>query len=127
MKLILQSIAKRPLNIVLILLVIILYFFNNLYLKEYAPETLKVFFVGYFNDLICPLLFFSYVNILLQTVNKELTKPGTILLIGICVSVVWEFVAPILKPSSVTDPVDIICYITGSMAYWLLLHCSVRK
>lgn len=66
MSLIIKSIRKRPLNIILIQLVIVAYLINNLFFKVYTSGAVQQFFICYFNDLICPLLFFFlyeyYVN-----------------------------------------------------------------
>ena len=115
------SIKKRPLNIVLICVVAILYVVNNLCLKTMLPYNMRWFFVCYFNDLICPLLFLAYCNILLLSVNKEMTNLKTLFFVGLAVGVVWEFGAPIIKKTSTTDIMDIVCYVGGSIIYWFLL------
>ena len=86
-----------------------------------------MFFIGYFNDLICPLFFFSYANMLLITVGKEIARLWVICLVSLCTSCVWEFVAPLMKPSSTTDPLDIFCYITGGVVYWAILRYIKNK
>ena len=126
MKKLRESIRKRPINLVLLLGVLGLYFLNNLYLKAHLDGWLQTFFVCFFNDLMCPLFFFSYANMLLLTINKEWHRLWFICLIGICVSFVWEFFAPVIKPTSTTDPLDILCYMVGSVVYWAILHL-VRK
>lgn len=122
-----DSIQKRPINVILPIFVVSIYLFNNIFLKEHSSGVLKLFFVGYFNDLICPLFFFSYANILLITVNKEITRLWVISLVGLCASCVWEFVAPLIKSSSTTDPLDIICYVTGGVVYWAILRYIKNK
>ncbi len=121
MSLIIKSIRKRPLNIILIQLAIVAYLINNLFFKVYTSGAVQHFFVCYFNDLICPLLFFSYMNILLITLNIEINKLWTVLLIAICIGCVWELITPLIKTSSIRDPVDFLCYIIGSVLYWLIL------
>lgn len=122
MKKLVESIRKRPINLILIIFVISAYLFNNLFVKEHSSGLLRLFFVGYFNDLICPLFFFSYANMLLITVNKEISLLWVTCLISLCTSCVWEFVAPLMKPSSTTDPLDIVCYVIGGIMYWTILH-----
>ena len=34
---------------------------------------------------------------------------------------VWEFFAPVIKPSSVTDVKDLMCYILGTFLYWCII------
>lgn len=127
MKKMIESIRKRPMNLILLVTVIIAYWFNNLYLKSHTEGTIRLFFVCYFNDLICPLFFFSYANLLLITVNKEITRLWVICIISLCTSCVWEFVAPFIKPSSVTDLFDIVCYVTGGVVYWAILRYINNK
>ena len=124
MKKIVESIRKRPVNLIL---VVFAYWINNLFLKEHSGGLLRVFFIGYFNDLICPLFFFSYANMLLITVGKEIARLWVICLVSLCTSCVWEFVEPLMKPSSTTDPLDIFCYITGGVVYWAILRYIKNK
>lgn len=118
---IVQSMKKKPINVVLIVAVVIAYFVNNSFLKSNTSGNVRLFFICYFNDLICPLLFFSYANMLLVTVNKEITRLWVICLISLCTGCVWEFVAPHIKPSSTTDLLDIACYVIGGLVYWTIL------
>lgn len=127
MRKIYNSAQKRPINIILLVCVIGLYFVNNHYLKAHTMGNIRLFFICYFNDLMCPLFFFSYANLLLITVNKELHRFWSIIAVGICTSLVWEFFAPLIKPSSTTDLVDIICYMSGSVIYWAILHFMRKK
>ena len=127
MKKIVESIRKRPVNLMLLILVVFAYWIKNLFLKEHSGGLLRVFFIGYFNDLICPLFFFSYANMLLITVDKEIARLWVICLVSLCTSCVWEFVAPLMKPSSTTDPLDIFCYITGGVVYWAILRYIKNK
>lgn len=120
------SVKHRPLNMVLISTVLVLYLLNNSYFKLQTTGIIRYFLVCYFNDLICPVLFFSYANLLLLTVDKEITQLWQICFIGLCASCFWEFGAPYIKLTAVTDPIDIVFYLVGSVIYWGLLRC-VRK
>lgn len=124
---IIRSIKKRPVNIILICLVVVLYIVNNIWLKCYMPFCIRWFFVCYFNDLICPLLFFSYCNILLVTVDREIISLKTIFLLGIVISIVWEYGAPLLKDTSTADVLDIVCYLIGSIFYWCILQRNLKN
>ena len=68
-------------------------------------------------------------NILLGTTGKRLCSIRHILLFCLCAGFVWEFLAPTLKEGSVTDPCDMIAYLFGGSAYWimLLIGSSVRR
>ena len=95
----------------------------HFFIDIYTNGNVRLFFICYFNDLICPLFFFSYANMLLNTVDKEINRIWAICLVSLCTSCVWEFVAPFIKPSSITDPLDIVCYMTGGIMYWAILRC----
>lgn len=103
------------------ILTLLLYFLNNLFFKKVTTGGLNIFMVGYFNDLICPFFFLSYCNTLLLSVGKEIRKLCWLLLFSFCAGLVWEFVAPLLKETSVTDILDLMCYLLGTFFYWLVL------
>lgn len=119
---IILSIKTRPINLVLILIVMFLYFCNNIFLKSNTTGMVHYFFISHFNDLICPLFFISYANILLISIGKELRKLRWIMLFGLCSGLVWEFWAPILKASSVTDILDLFFYLIGAFLYWCIIN-----
>lgn len=118
---IISSVKKKPINIILMILTSIMYLLNNVIFKKITTGDLNLFMVGYFNDLICPLFFLSYCNILLLSIGKEIKKLYWLLLFSFCVGLVWEFVAPLLKKTSITDVLDLICYLIGAFLYWLIL------
>lgn len=122
-----KSIKDRPINIILIFTVVGLYLLNNLLLKRVSIGVVHYFLVCHFNDLICPILFFSYANLLLLTADKELTSIWKICLISICISFIWEVWAPLVKPSAITDPADVVCYFVGSIIYWVLLEVASKS
>lgn len=124
---IVKSIKQRPLNMVLISVVLVLYILNNNCFKSHTTGMIRYFLVCYFNDLICPLLFFSYANLLLLTVDKEITQLWLTCLIGLCASCFWEFGAPYIKSTAITDPIDIAFYLTGSVIYWCILYSTQEK
>ncbi len=127
MRKIILSIKLRPINFYLMIFVSFFYFINNNVFKIYTKGIVQKFFVCYFNDLICPLFFISYSNILLISVNKEIRKLKCILLYGLLSGLVWEFFAPILKKSSVSDINDIFFYSFGSLLYWAITNKNIQR
>lgn len=121
---ILSSIKQRKINLILMVTVLFLYLINNMHLKKNTSGHFRCFFICYFNDLICPLFFISYCNILLITINKEMVKLRWILLLGFCAGLIWEYIGPIIKPSSVKDYLDLVCYMIGSVLYWVIIKLS---
>ena len=122
MKKIVSSIKNKPENIIIILTVIFAYYINNTILKSHTQGKLHIFFVCYFNDLICPLFLMAYINLLLLTTQKELTHIYHIHTICLSSGFFWEFVAPLIKKSSVCDIFDLLCYYIGGTIYWFILQ-----
>ena len=105
-----------------IIIVAILYLLNNGIFKELVSidTKLKVFLVCYFNDLICPFGFLSYLNFLFRFLNYRIRKVWEIWLWCFCAGLIWEYFAPLLKTSAVSDPFDLLCYLIGGTGYYLL-------
>ena len=103
-----------------------LYLSNNFVLKEISAGVVNYFFVCYFNDLICPFGFVSYTNMMLFFINKKIEKFHHVLIFCFLCGLVWEFIAPLLKESSVTDPCDLFCYCAGGAVYWII-RCLYLK
>lgn len=127
MEKIVRSIKKRPFNLISMVTVSILYVLNNKVVKPNTTGLSHVFFVSFFNDLICPLWFLAYVNLLMITNDKEILELKKLLLICLGAGLVWEFVAPFLKKGSVTDPWDLVCYAIGTIVYWIILKGVAKK
>ena len=122
MRKIFQSIMQKPINLFLMFIVLFLYLLNNLYLKGHTEGCIQRFLLCYFNDLICPLFFIAYSNLLLISVNREIKKLKWIMTFGFCSGLIWEFVAPLIKPSSVTDILDLLFYTVGTFMYWCIVN-----
>lgn len=127
MEKILNSIKKRPLNIILMFVSVSLYSVNNLIIKKNTDGLIYIFFVSYFNDLLCPYFFLSYANLLLITSQKEMTKIRILLPVCMAAGCVWEFLAPYMKKGSVTDVGDLVCYFVSTIGYWALLQKVIAK
>lgn len=113
-----ESIKYRPSNLCVILFCVILYLFNENYLKPNTDGVINFFSVCYFNDLLSPLLFLSYVNMVLLTNGWEIKKLTYILLICLLAGLLWEYGALFLKDGSVADVYDLCMYFVGGVFYW---------
>lgn len=120
------TIKKNKVEIFLVVATASLYLLNNLVFKKISSGVVHYFLVAYFNDLICPIGFLAYVNTMLAFINQKLEKFYQILLFCFACGVVWEFIAPLLKASSVTDPYDLLCYCIGGVLYHSVLYeCKI--
>lgn len=120
-------VCVNSVNLVLILITVGLYFLNNMVLKKYSSGFFEYFFKCHFNDLICPLVFLAYCDILLSTKNKNINKLWQCMIFIFVVGLIWEFFAPLIKAGAVTDYIDIICYQIGATLYWLVRCVTAIK
>ncbi len=118
---------KIPLDILLIIFTSILYIMNNVILKHIFTGILRYFFVCYFNDLICPLFLLSYTNLLLVTVKKKIISFTNILFFIVPAGLIWEYFAPLVKPSATIDVYDLLCYFVGGVLYYFIIRLIGRK
>ncbi len=117
----------RIINLSIFITCIILYGFNRIIFSSINNYNLHYFFSSYFNDLLAPLLLFSYINLILSLIDKKMYSLKYLFLIIILSSFVWEFIAPIFKPNSISDPIDILFYFIGTMVYWIIYKMWNQK
>lgn len=120
-KKLLKSLREFPLNGIICITVIVMYFANNLFFKQHSGDgLLNYILVCHFNDTVGGLLFVSYTNILLNTRHQMLERWSVILVFCLSAGVFWEFVTPIFRKNTTSDVIDVICYAIGGSIYWLL-------
>ena len=104
----------RVYNIIIFVIALSLYLFNNHFLHE-----INWFFMFYFNDFLAIVVLLSFLNIVYP---YKLTNLWLIVLVTILASFVWEYVALFIKPGSIFDFVDIICYFGSMVIYLVILY-----
>ena len=104
----------RVYNIIIFVIALSLYLFNNHFLHE-----INWFFMFYFNDFLAIVVLLSFLNIVYP---YKLTNLWLIILVTILASFVWEYVALFIKPGSIFDFVDIICYFGSMVIYLVILY-----
>lgn len=87
--------------------------------QKLLKKTQNIFFQGYFNDLLAPILLLAFSNFLLSFYEKEWKGKNIYIVIVIC-GIYWEFITPLYKKDSVCDVLDMIMYIGGASIYSLL-------
>lgn len=107
----------------------LLYLFNNIIFKKITIGIINYFFICYFNDVLAPIWILSYSNILLSENKKEMVKISVILSFTFCCGLIWEFFAPLIKKTSVTDIIDLFAYLFGGLIFWFIqkLHLNNNK
>lgn len=114
-------------NYLIFILSILLFNFNELIFSNLYNPKLHYFFNSYFNDLLAPFLLFSYINLLLSIIDKELYSFKYLFLIIILCSFLWEYLVLFLKPTAISDPLDILFYFSGTFIYWIIHKFWIQK
>lgn len=107
-------------NLFIFIFSVALYLLNTIIFSYITNFNLNYFFTSYFNDLLAPLLLFSYINLVLSLINKKIYSLKYLIVIIILCSILWEYVALFFKPSSILDPIDVIFYFLGTLIYWMI-------
>lgn len=107
-------------NLSIFIIGVILYLLNTLIFSNLSNFKLNYFFTSYFNDLIAPLLLFAYINLLLSLINKKVYSLKYLIIIILSCSFAWEYLVLFFKPNSVSDPIDVLFYILGTLTYWII-------
>lgn len=99
---------------------LIVFTLNNVWLKDITTGTLNMLCRCYLNDLVCPLFFLGYCQVIFIWIKNEIKSYSILLLIGMMAGVIWEYFAPVINPKSVTDPLDLLCYFLGINIYYAI-------
>ena len=121
-----KSYSEAPINFYLAIISFSLYCVNQRYLKAHTEGGIHYFLQCHFNDILAGLLLLSYSNFFLTMLGKPIARLHHIMLYCIGVGLFWEYAIPLVKASSVSDPIDILCYVFGGMVYWCLYRMTVR-
>ena len=114
-------------NFSIFIISVILYLLNRFIILNINNFTIHYFFSSYFDDLLAPLLLFSYINILLSFYNKKIYSLKYLIMSILLVSIVWEYLIVFIKHKSVSDPIDVIFYISGTLIYWIIYNKWKQK
>ncbi len=123
-----KSLKGFPLNGYLIIIIMSLYCLNRFYFKTHSSGWINYILCCHFNDVLCGTLFIAYSNVFLNTRNLAMVRLHSIIPFCFCAGLVWEFIAPIIRPGSVSDWIDVGCYVLGGIIYfsvnkiWLFLR-----
>lgn len=114
------------LNIICMLVSVMVYFFNNSYLKKYTDGLINYFCKNYLNDIFANLVFIPIVVIILSYNGYKIKNTFFIMMIGIVAGMFWEYISPMINKNSVYDPLDLICYLIGTIIYCMLYSLNKK-
>lgn len=104
----------------------VFYVCNRFWWAQRASGCLGWFLICYCNDVLAGLVLLAIANSLLAMVGwKPLSLLAGVCLLLFC-GVVWECLAPAVKPTAVFDPWDFLAYQCGGGIYQLL-HAAVKR
>lgn len=81
----------------------------------------------YFNDMMAGVLFPAYVNILLALIRRRMRGFLPPLLCTFAAACFWEYITPLYRPRSVSDPWDIAAYLAGTLIYCFIDRSATAK
>ena len=108
-------------NILIMIICVLLYGMNHIMKPWYNNEIISLFMNGYFNDILAGLFLISFTNVLLYKVNKSIHKLVHIEIYLLIVGIFWEYITPLYKTNSTSDPIDILAYMLGGFVYWSII------
>ena len=123
-----RFVNMRRKNVIVIIACLFAYAVNKCILSccSSNQSVISLFFHCYFNDVACGLLFPAYCNLLLESRYACFDRLWKIELLLFCCGIFWEYATPLFISYSISDPWDIIAYMSGGLIYWLMFFHGQR-
>lgn len=118
--------VKRK-NVFLILVTIILYIINQSIKNKISIYGIKWFMTCYFNDIIGGITFMAYCGLVFEHYHRRMTKLWQIVLLMASCGFFWEYITPLFRPNTISDPWDILAYVCGGFIYWLIIRSKYNE
>lgn len=118
--------AKRK-NILLISVTIVLYIINQCIKDKIPIYGVKWFMTCYFNDTMGGITFMAYCGLVSEHYHRRMTKLWQVVLLMTSCGFFWEYITPLFRPNTITDPWDILAYVCGGLIYWLIIRGDYNK
>lgn len=122
-----EAAKKRKVNYYGILVVGTIYILNKKFFSIHTEGWVQYFCKCYLNDMICPLLILGVSQIMLIWAGYEIKCFRHYISMGVLTGIIWEYFAPIINPKSVTDVLDIVCYMLGTFLYYILWKYETNR
>lgn len=115
------SVTNRAKTIIYLFVFSSICIINKFRIVKVENEYIKYFVNCYLNDIIGTIVFMLYLSLVLSYLNlkfvfKLIHVESIILLCGI----LWEYVTPIYRDNTVSDPVDLLAYLFGGLLFWFI-------
>lgn len=117
----------RRKNFILILVTIVLYIINQCIKNKIPIEGIRWFMTCYFNDTIGGITFMAYCGLVFEHYHRRMTKLWQIILLMASCGFFWEYITPLFRTNTISDPWDILAYVFGSIIYWLIMRSEYNE
>ena len=121
----LNFVFKRKCNIVCVIVALLTYGINKLWLIDISAGWIESVCRFYLNDAVCPLFLMGFSNIVFLWAGFEIKSYFKCFLFVMFAGVIWEYFIPLFNTKSTTDPLDLVCYFIGVSVYWLFLKLEI--
>lgn len=117
----------RRKNFILILVTIVLYIINQCIKNKIPIEGIRWFMTCYFNDTIGGITFMAYCGLVFEHYHRRMTKLWQIILLMASCGFFWEYITPLFRTNTISDPWDILAYVCGGIIYWLIMRSEYNE
>ena len=92
---------------------------NKLKLIKIQNEYVAYFFKCYCNDIVGTIIFFLYLSFVLSYFRFKFNfKLIHIQLMALVCGIMWEYLTPLYRHDTTSDPWDILAYMLGALCFW---------
>lgn len=117
----------RRKNFILIFVTIVLYIINQCIKNMIPIEGIRWFMTCYFNDTIGGITFMAYCGLVFEHYHRRMTKLWKIILLMASCGFFWEYITPLFRTNTISDPWDILAYVCGGIIYWLIMRSEYNE
>lgn len=115
-------------HLIIVICALLLYVLNRFYLKNLGLPYISIILKNHFNDFIGGFVFPAYVNIILVVSNRfPINHFCHLFVFMLGVSLIWEYVFPLLLSYSTSDILDVFSYLLGTIIYYSIMHKENNK
>lgn len=98
---------------------------NKYNLIKFHNEKFDYFMKCYFNDILGTIVFLLYLSIVLSFLKKDFRfRLIDVILITVVSGLLWEYVTPLYREDTVSDPWDLVAYLFGGICFWGLVKVN---
>ena len=84
---------------------------------------IKWFFSGYLNDILGSVIFLLYLCLVQSFLKRKyIFRFVHIVIITFFCGILWEYLTPVYRPDTVSDPWDILAYMFGGVLFWYVFN-----